>query len=189
MAVPKGQVLVAAYMPAELAARFKALANGRVSATMRELVAEATGEPVTWPAASRAKARQVQVRLTEDESAELLRVAAEAGMTPAGYINAVARAHLTRKPQWSPAELEALRGIAWELRKIGINVNQIAARLNASAEAAEFPRGEGRAAREAVRLARAELARLGPLCNARLSRLRVRTTEQAGNESGESGHA
>jgi len=60
------------------------------------------------------------------------------------------------------------------VRRVGVNVNQIAFQLNASASASENPRGQGRAAKEAAELVRAELVKLAAISGGNLARFGVR---------------
>lgn len=170
--MPQPRVMLAAYVDLETAAAFRAVATSRgVSTKLRELVRETIGraEPPPKPP-SPAAARQVKIRLADEDAGALAEAARMAGMAPTAYLKALALAHVTGKPQWSPAERDGLNQIAWELRRIGVNVNQIALRLNASAEASEMPRGEGRAAQEAADLVQAEIDRLEEITGGALGR-------------------
>ena len=162
MAGRNGQEMVGTYVPAELAARFKAWARsteGGASAALRRLIAGAVDgrEPDPPPGAS---GHQVLVRLKEVERFALLRAAKGRSTTPANWLRSLAIVHLSRRPQWDTGEAEALRGVGDELRRIGNNVNQIARALNVAALTGEYPPHQGQAAAEAVHEVRAEMRRL-----------------------------
>ena len=80
--------------------------------------------------------------------------------TPANWVRSLAVAHLARRPQWTPAEIEAMRDIFNELRKIGNNVNQIARAMNVATLSGEYPPYQGEAAKEAAEMVRAEMRRI-----------------------------
>lgn len=90
----------------------------------------------------------------------MLRAARERGLTPAGWLRSLALVNLLRRPAWNTEERAELRAISGELRRIGVNVNQIAAALNAAAAVGECPQGQGEAAERAVELVRNETRRL-----------------------------
>ena len=102
----------------------------------------------------------VMVRLRDAERLALIEVAKARGTTPANWIRSLAIAHLGRRPQWNPAEIEALREVFGELRRIGNNVNQIARAVNAGAAVGRVPAYQGELAREAAELVRAEMRRV-----------------------------
>jgi uncharacterized protein YukE len=162
MAGRNGQELVSTWVPAELAAQFKAWARrteGGASAALRRLISEAIdGKPPAPPLG--ASGHQVLVRLKDEERLALLRAANERRTTPANWLRSLAIVHLGRRPQWNREEAEALRQIGEELRRIGNNVNQIARALNAAAHTGEYPPHQGQAAKEAVEDIRAEMRRL-----------------------------
>ncbi len=158
-----GQELLSTWVPSELAEQFRAWARARdggASAALRGLVAQAvTGEAPAAPRGTGAGHR-LTVRLRDDERDALLAVSQARGVTPATWVRALAVAHLLRRPQWNPAEVEALRDLFGEVRRIGNNVNQIAYVLNVAAQNAEYPPYQGEAAREATELLRAEMRRI-----------------------------
>jgi hypothetical protein len=133
MAGRNGQELLSAWVPSELAAAFRGWARaqaGGASAALRDLVAQAvTGEAPAAPPGPGAGYR-LTVRLQEGERAALLAAAQAQGVTPSTWVRALAVAHLARRPQWNPAELEALRDLAAEVRRIGANVNRLHWRLD-----------------------------------------------------------
>ena len=79
-----------------------------------------------------------------------------------------------------PRRVAALYALADQVRRVGVNVNQIALRLNVSASASENPRGQGRAAKEAAELVRDELVKLAVISGGNLARFGVRAAEQQG---------
>lgn len=90
--------------------------DGGVSSVLRQFIRERTG---TSPAVKgRAAACQVLVRLSDEERIALLRASDARGVTPAGYLRQLARAHLLRKPQWTDGTLALLRNVFRELRRI-----------------------------------------------------------------------
>lgn len=171
MPVPAGKTLLNAYVDRELADRFKAWARpqGGVSAALRRVIegAVAEHEPEPPPGAA---GFHVTVRLRERERELLLAAAQVRGMPVAAYLRSLAVVHLAGRPQWSPAEAEALRELGSEVRRIGNNVNQIARALNVAVHKGEYPAGQGSEAKEAARLVRAELRRLLAIYTGNLER-------------------
>ena len=162
MAGRNGQEMVGTYVPAELAARFRAWARsteGGASAALRRLISGAVEgrEPDPPPGAS---GHQVLVRLKDVERLALLQAAKARSTTPANWLRSLAVVHLGRRPQWDANEAQALREIGEELRRIGNNVNQIARALNVAALEGECPPNQGEVAMEAVQDVRAEMRRL-----------------------------
>lgn len=161
MPVPAGKTLLNAYVDRDLADRFKAWArpHGGVSAALRSVIegAVAEHEPEPPPGAA---GFHVTVRLRDRERELLLAAAHARGMPVAAYLRSLAVVHLAGRPQWSPAEAEALRELGSEIRRIGNNINQIARALNVAIHKGEYPAGQGAEAKEAARLVRSELRRL-----------------------------
>jgi hypothetical protein len=174
MPVPPGKTLLNAYVDRDLADRFKAWARpqGGVSAALRSVIEGAVvgHEPEPPPGAA---GFHVTVRLRERERELLLAAALARGMPVAAYLRSLAVAHLAGRPQWSPAEAEALRELGGEVRRIGNNVNQIARALNVAVHKGEYPAGQGAEAKEAARLVRAELRRLLAIYTGNLERWRL----------------
>ena len=158
-----GQTMLGTYVPVELASRFKAWARGThggASASLRDLITQAIdGQPAPAPA-GKAAGYQVMVRLKESERLALLEAARSRGTTPANWLRSLAITHLGRRPQWSPAEVDALRELFGEVRRIGNNVNQIARAINTAAHSGDYPPYQGEAAREAAELIRIEMRRI-----------------------------
>lgn len=162
MADRNGQKYLAAWVPADLAARFKALARGSeggASAALRRLVSEATDAAAPSPP-SDVSGHQVMERPKEAERLGLLRAAKARSTTPASWLRSLAIVHLGGRPQWNEAELEALREAGQELCRIGNNLSQIARALNVAAHTREYPPQQGEAAKDAAEMIRAALLRL-----------------------------
>lgn len=158
-----GLELLSTWVPADLAAKFKAWARGNrggASAELRELVTNAMEGRTTPAPAGPATAYSVMVRLREAERMALLKASQQRGMTPATWLRSLAVVHLGRRPQWSAGEIEALRELFTEVRRIGNNVNQIARAMNVAVHKGEYPPCQGEAAREAAELLRVETRRI-----------------------------
>ena len=163
MPIRPGRKLVGGYIDAALAERFEAWArrtDGSASAALRRLIAEAVDG--TAPAAPRGAAMggQVGVRLKETERAALSEAARARGTSPANWVRSLALVHLMRRPEWTPAEIEALRDVFRELRAIGQTVGRIARGLDGAAAAGVCPPGQGDAARAAAERIRIEMRRV-----------------------------
>ena len=165
MAGRNGRELLGTWVPTDVAARFKAHARtteGGVSAELRRLVVQAAeGKAIPPPVG--AAGHKVMVRLREGERHALLQAARERATSPANWLRSLALAHLSGSPQWNDAELEALRNVFVELRRIGNNVNQIARALNAGLQKGEIPSGQGQAVKDAVDTIASEVKHVGEL--------------------------
>lgn len=166
MAGRNGQELLSTWVPAELAQAFKAQARGTdggASAGLRRLVVEAVeGQPPAAPAGA-GLGQQLGVRMKPPERALLAEVARARATSPANWLRSLALAHLTRKPQWNAAELDALRTVARELASIGNNVNQIARALNVAVHTGQYPPHQGLATKEAAEVVRYEMRRVAAM--------------------------
>lgn len=155
--------MLGTYVDAKLAERFQAWArqtDGGASAALRRLVSEALDGKPPAPPAGAGTGKQVGIRLKPPERAALAEAARARGTSPANWLRSLAMVHLGRRPQWNPAEVDALREVFGELRAIGNNVNQIAHALNVAAQAGDYPIEQGSQAREAAELVRAEMRRV-----------------------------
>lgn len=118
----------------EIAARFDgaaASAGGR-SALLRRLVTEAGqgAEPGARRDRGTGSAARLMVRLGPAEAAHVDAAAAAMGLRRAGWVAALVRRHALGKPAFDRAQEDALLAIYAELRRIGVNVNQIARAMN-----------------------------------------------------------
>jgi len=82
--------------------------------------------------------RQIKVRYTHDEYATIAGAAREAGLTPTGYVADAALATAQGNPTpstapWRTALLELMEARA-QVRRIGTNINQATAAINATGE-------------------------------------------------------
>jgi hypothetical protein len=118
--------------PDDLLARFDAWAgaHGGRAPALRWLMDQASSGPT--PAVGRLPPRPVKltVRLAAEDGDGLEREAAFMGLTPNAWAAALIRHRLTGKPRFSRSDEIALIAMQGELRRIGVNVNQIARALN-----------------------------------------------------------
>ncbi|MBI1198969.1 MAG: plasmid mobilization relaxosome protein MobC [Phenylobacterium sp.] len=121
-------------VPDDLAARFDVAAEsvGGRSALLFRLVDGAAVAASAAPPTARLvrNARRLMVRLAVPEAAHVTRESAAFGMPPATWVAALVRRHATGKPRFARPDELALIAIQVELRRIGVNVNQIARALN-----------------------------------------------------------
>lgn len=119
-------------VPDELLARFDAAAGGQGgrAPTLRRLMDQAAA--ASPPSAARLPTRPLKltVRLADEDGPGLAREAAGMGMTPNGWAAALIRHRLRGRPTFPRADAVALLAIQGEVRRIGVNVNQIARALN-----------------------------------------------------------
>lgn len=158
-----GQELLSTWVPAEVAQAFKSAARaeqGGTSAALRKMVTEvAHGAPPRAPAGA-GTGHQVGVRLKSAERAALAEAARSHGTSPASWLRSLAIVHLAKKPQWNAVELEELREVFKELRRIGSNVNQIARALNVAVQSGVYPPHQGVAAERAAEAIRDDMRRV-----------------------------
>ena len=121
-------------VPDDLAVRFDAAAEpvgGRSALLFRLVDGAAIAAPEPSPAArTKRDARRLMVRLAAPEAAHVTRESAVFGMPPATWVAALVRRHATGRPRFARPDELALIAIQGELRRIGVNVNQIARALN-----------------------------------------------------------
>lgn len=120
----------------ELAARFDAVAasTGGRSHALRTLIERVSGGggSASAPAATRSRGKhRIEVRLDDDEMAQLDAGAAERGVKRTDWIAAVVRSRLRAAPPPLDAR-QTLVDIRRELRAIGRNVNQAVHALHAA---------------------------------------------------------
>lgn len=157
---------VGALIDHDLADRFEALArqrDGSVAAALRRMIGEAVQGSEHHAISSSGRGRQVSVRFKDAEREALAAAAGVRGTTPSNWLRSLALVHLTRRPMWSPKEIDALRELAGDIRAIGNNVNQIARALNVAVQSGFYPPHQGGAAREAGILVRHEMRRIAAI--------------------------
>lgn len=121
-------------VPDDLAARFDAVpgSRGDRSARLRRLIEEAAA-PAAAKAASPAARRdgaRLMVRLAGSEAHHVATEAAVMSVSRSGWVAALVGRHAAGRPRFSRAGELTLIAIHGELRRIGVNVNQIARALN-----------------------------------------------------------
>ena len=123
-------------VPDDLAARFDAWAgaHGGRSPALRHLIDEASR--AAPEAASRLGRRPVKltVRLAAEDGRGLDTAAGEMGLTRSAWVAALVRSRLSGRPTFGRGDELSLLAIQTELRRVGINVNQIARALNTAVE-------------------------------------------------------
>ena len=119
-------------VPDAQAARFDRIAEGQGgrSALLRRLVAaviDSEGSSPTVEVAPRAGPadQRIELLLTEAEVAAIGRLAGDRGMKRSAWLVALVRRRLHRAPEPPLPEAKSLEGIRSELRRIGVNINQI----------------------------------------------------------------
>lgn len=118
----------------DLAARFDAAAapEGGRSALLRRLIAGAAAAEKSGAHAApeRRGAARIMVRLAGHEAAAVEAEATAFGLTRAGWVAGLVRRRVHGSPTFSRPEVLTLNLVQGELRRIGVNVNQIARALN-----------------------------------------------------------
>ncbi|HYH36766.1 MAG TPA: hypothetical protein VD860_00975 [Azospirillum sp.] len=163
MATRNGQELLTVWVSADVAAAFKAhtrITDGGASGALRRLVIQAVdGQTPSAPKGAGA-GRQVGVRFKDAERAALAEAARAHGTSPAAWLRSLALVHLTGRPQWNPAEVEALRAVFHELRTIATSLDRSTRALTQAIDAGLCPPDHRDAAREAGNLVRIEMRRV-----------------------------
>lgn len=115
----------------DLAARFDAAAieHGGRSARLRQLIAGATGVTTAAQVGPRDAAR-LMVRLGPAEARAVAGEAAAMCLTRSGWVAALVRRWVGDRPTFARRDELALIAVHGEIRRIGVNVNQIARALN-----------------------------------------------------------
>jgi len=107
------------------------LAGGRSVVLRRLIVDWAAGpRPATVPARRFATEARVMVRLSAPDAAALDQEVAILGMRRASWIASLVRRRLRGRPSLERREELAVFAVQGELRRIGVNINQIARALN-----------------------------------------------------------
>lgn len=120
-------------IPDDMADRFDAwaAAEGGRSPALRHLIDRACGPGRSLPPGRLPlRPAKLTVRLAADDAEGLSSAAAEMGLTPNAWVAALVRSRLRSKPTFARAEEIAVIAVQGELRRIGVNVNQIARALN-----------------------------------------------------------
>lgn len=116
----------------ELLARFDAAAGdqGGRAPMLRKLMEQAVAAAPSPRGRLPARPVKLTVRLAAEDGAGLAREATAMGLTPNSWAAALVRHRLTGKPTFPRLEAVTLLAIHGEVRRIGVNVNQIARALN-----------------------------------------------------------
>lgn len=118
-------------LPDALAAKFDAIASGGRSKRLRELVAEAVGQEAPRPStAARGPSTKLTIRLKDEDQAALDKAADADGLMRTEWALAVLRRRLHGRPKFGRREELAFYAVQEELRRIGVNLNQITRALN-----------------------------------------------------------
>jgi hypothetical protein len=121
-------------VPEDLAARFDASAEfaGGRSAVLRRLIEGAAGADRRRDSETRPRRRtdRLMVRLAPVEAAYVTAEARRMGLPRSTWVAALVRRRSRGQPTFSKADDLAVDGMRRELRRIGVNVNQIARALN-----------------------------------------------------------
>lgn len=119
----------------QLAARFEAVATtrGGKSKLLRAMIEAVTKAPPgegEGTGASRGASEKVTLRLKPEDLAALDAAAKQAGLRRTEWLVACARRRLSAKPQFSREEAISLLEARRELRRIGVNLRELARRLS-----------------------------------------------------------
>lgn len=122
-------------VPDEIVARFDGWAaerGGRSAALRRIIDSVSRAGEIAPPARARRIARPMKltVRLSAADSRGLDAAAAEMGLTRSAWAAALIRRRLTSRPTFGQSDALALAALQGDLRRIGVNANQIARALN-----------------------------------------------------------
>jgi len=124
-------------MSEDLLTRFDAVAAGHESraALLRALMAQAVKEPVLASIAPKAprKSAVTGLHLTQSELRALDKESATMGLSRSGWVSALIRRRISRKPTLDRSDQYCLIAMQADLRRTASNVNQIARRLDAAA--------------------------------------------------------
>lgn len=130
-------------LPPDLARRFDAAASacGGRSRLLRRLIeaSAADGNSRTGPAPAEPLTEKLTLRLGAADLAAVEAEAARIGLSRTQWVAALVRRRLHARPQLSPPEAVALIEIQRDLRRIGVNLNQIARTVNATVPGGRAP--------------------------------------------------
>lgn len=118
----------------EVAQRFDAAATdtGGRSATLRRLIGSVAAPALHVAPSGPRTAARLMVRLAASDAAGVDAEAAAMGLRRAAWVAALVRRRVRGRPTFSRPDELALIAIQTELRRIGVNINQIARALNTS---------------------------------------------------------
>jgi hypothetical protein len=122
-------------VPDDMAARFDAwaAAEGGRSPALRHLIDRASASRAGRTAAPTRLPRRpakLTIRLAAEDAHGLDKAAADMGLTPNAWVAALVRRRLQSRPTFRRPEELAVIAAQAELRRIGVNINQIARALN-----------------------------------------------------------
>jgi hypothetical protein len=121
-------------VPDPLAVRFdaRAAAFGGRSARLRQLMEGdcKSAEPPATAAHGKRSASRLMVRLAAPEAAHVAAESARLTMPQAAWVAALVRRHVRGMPTFGTPDTLALLAVQAEIRRIGVNVNQIARAMN-----------------------------------------------------------
>ena len=127
---------VSTHIDDDLAERFSALAraHGGKSALLRCLISHAVngqsqGRAPKLPDPA-GRTVHLSVRLSANEVAEVKKAAKARFMKPSQWLRSVVRVRLGAGTQFSGPELHELRALANQVRRIGVNLNQVVRAAN-----------------------------------------------------------
>ena len=119
-------------VPDRLASRFEAFAAARggkskvLRALMESAVQDAAPLPADEPSAGPGRSSKVTLRLKEADLAPLDVACADAGLKRTEWLVALARRRLHSRPQFDRASAEALLETRRELRRLGVQLRDLA---------------------------------------------------------------
>lgn len=115
-----------------LAARFDAWAadRGGRSPALRHLIEQACSASRASAGRLPPRPTKLTVRLAAEDAHGLRAAAGEMGLTPNAWVAALVRRRVAGRPTFRPSDATSLVAIQSELRRVGVNVNQIARALN-----------------------------------------------------------
>ncbi len=123
-------------LPPDLARRFDAAANacGGRSRLLRRLIEDSAvdGDPRSRPAPTEPLTGKLTLRLGAADLAAVEAAAAAVGLSRTQWVVSLVRRRLHGRPQLSPPEAVAFIEVQRDLRRIGVNLNQVARAVNAA---------------------------------------------------------
>jgi hypothetical protein len=125
-------VTISVRVPDDLVVRFDRVARlgGGRAPLLRRLMASVVGAEPSGEAPKGDRATRIFVRLTAAEVAKVDAEAARLGLRRATWIAALVRRRVAGRPTFAPVDEQLLVGVRAELRRIGVNINQIARAMN-----------------------------------------------------------